>query len=49
MSCKRDKSHFSVMYLSPLTLGVIPGLPFGESFFKVICYLYSTVDCFHIW
>ena len=29
--------------------GVVRGLAFGEPFLKVICYLYSSVDCFHIW
>ena len=31
--------------MSRRSLGFIRGLPF----FKVVCYLYSSVDCFHIW
>ena len=34
-----------IMYLSPLS----PRFTFWLAFFKVICYLYSSVDCFHIW
>ena len=37
---------FFVMYLSPLTSEVYLLV---NLFFKVIGYLYSSVDCFHIW
>ena len=37
---------FSVMYLSPLASEVYLLV---NLFFSVICYLYSSGDCFHIW
>ena len=34
--------------MSGQALGIVQGLSFGQPFFKVLCYLYSSVDCFHI-
>ena len=42
----RETITFSVMYLSPFMSKVYLLV---NLFFKVICYLYSSVDCFHIW
>ena len=42
---KESTLNFSIMYLTPLTSKVYLLVTL---FFKVICYLYSSVDCFHI-
>ena len=49
MSLARETNlNFFVMYLSPLMSEVY--LLFNLFFFfKVICLVYSSVDCFHIW
>ena len=44
--CKRDNSSFFVMYLSPLMSQFFVLI---NLFFKVMFYLYSSVDYFHIW
>ena len=48
VTCKRDNSHF-VMYLSPLTSGRPRFTFLVNLFFKVVCYLFSSADCFLIW
>ena len=43
---KETTLTFSFMYLSPLTSEVYLLV---NLFSTVVCYLYSSVDCFHIW
>ena len=47
MSLARETTlTFFIMYLSPLVSEVYLLV---NLFFKIICYVYFLVDCFHIW
>ena len=47
-ACRLQKRQLSLSLLCAY-LPWCPRFTFWLTFFKVICYIYSSVDCFHIW